>query len=335
MATPDPVPQTPPAAGASREAHATSPVRRPFRFGVQVQRAASGRAWVELARRCEDLGYSTLTMPDHFDDQFAPTPALAAAAAATSTLRIGALVLDNDYRHPVVLAKELATLDVLSEGRLEIGLGAGWMRTDYDQAGIPLDRPGVRLERLGEAIEVLRGCMRGEPFSFEGAHYRVTEFTGTPLPVQAGGPPLLLGGGGPRMLRLAAREADIVGINPSLHSGAVDAATISGMLASTIDGKLDVVRAAAGERYAHLELNVRVFLATVGPEAAATREAIVASFGVDPAEIDASPFALLGHPDQLVDALLERRDRWGFSYIIVGVDQLDAFAPVVAALAGR
>ena len=160
-------------------------------------------------------------MPDHFGDQLAPVPALQCAADATTTLRLGALVYDNDYKHPVVLAKELATMDVLSDGRVEIGLGAGWMVSDYEQAGIPYDPPGVRVSRFIEGLAVIKGALGDGPFSFHGEHYTITDYDGFPKPVQSP-PPVLIGGGGPRVLTFAAREADIVGINGTLTSGAVD-----------------------------------------------------------------------------------------------------------------
>src|SRR5437762_4611211 len=145
---------------------------RTFRFGIQTSKGATGEDWIAKAKKIEELGYSTLFMPDHFDDQFAPMPAMAVAAAATTTLRVGSLVFDNDYKHPLVLAKEAATLDVLSDGRLELGIGAGWMHTDYETSGIPFDRAGVRIDHLQEAVTVIKGLMTGEPFSFEGAHYK-------------------------------------------------------------------------------------------------------------------------------------------------------------------
>ena len=169
---------------------------RPFRFGVQLGGPADAAGWVEQARRIEDLGYSTVTMPDHFTDQLAPMPALSAAAAVTTTLRIGALVFDNDYKHPAVLAKELATQDVLSGGRVEIGLGAGWMETDYRSIGMAYDRPGVRIDRFEEGIAVIKGAMADGPFSFAGRHYTITDYDGRPKPVQRPHPPLLIGGGG-------------------------------------------------------------------------------------------------------------------------------------------
>ena len=210
---------------------------RRFRFGIQLSTAASGADWAELARKAEDLGYDTLFMPDHFGDQLAPVPALMAAADATTELKVGALVFDNDYKHPVVLAKELATIDVLSGGRLEVGLGAGWMQSDYDQSGIPMDPPGVRVSRMVEGIAVIKGCFDAGPYSFAGEHYTITEYDGLPKPMQSP-PPFLIGGGAKRVLSIAAREAQIVGINPSIHSGRVDAAAAQNGAAGETDQKL-------------------------------------------------------------------------------------------------
>src|SRR5918993_3064848 len=189
------------------------PHPRPFRFGIQLGSAPPGTDWASVAREAEDLGYSTLFMPDHFGDQLAPVPALATAAEATTTLRVGPLVLDNDYKHPVVTAKEMATLDVLSGGRLELGIGAGWMASDYEQSGITMDPAGERVERLEEAVAVLKGLFAPGAFSTDGKHSRIAALKGLPKPVQSPGPPLLIGGGGPRGLALARRGGDIVGIN--------------------------------------------------------------------------------------------------------------------------
>jgi probable F420-dependent oxidoreductase len=194
---------------------------RRFRFGVAVPKVASATAFRELARKAEGLGFSTLFVPDHFvDHDLAPVPALAAAAAVTTTLRVGPLVLGNDYKHPVVLAREIGTLDLLSEGRVELGIGAGWMTVDYEKAGIALDPPGVRIARLAESIAVLKGLFADGPFTLHGEHYSVTDLDGQPKPVQRPHPPFIVGGGGPKILALAAREAQIVGINANLRSGA-------------------------------------------------------------------------------------------------------------------
>ena len=188
-----------------------------FRFGVQEHSATSGSAWRDKARLMESLGYQALYLPDHFGDQLGPIAALMAAADATTTLRMGSLVFDNDYRHPAVLAKEVASLDLLSDGRFDLGLGAGWMASDYEQAGIPFDSPGVRIERMEEGLAIIKGLLAGGKFSFTGKHYRITSLEGTPSPVQKPHPPIVLGGGGRRMLRLAAREADIVNVNYDLR----------------------------------------------------------------------------------------------------------------------
>jgi probable F420-dependent oxidoreductase len=309
--------------------------RRPFRFGVQVNATGRRREWTELARRVEDAGYATMTMPDHFTEQLAPVPALQCAADATTTLRLGALVYDNDYKHPVVLAKELATMDVLSDGRVEIGLGAGWMVSDYEQSGIPYDPPGVRVGRLVEALAVIKGALGPEPFSFQGEHYTVTGYDGRPKPVQSL-PPVLIGGGGPRVLRFAAREADIVGINATLTSGAVDESTFDSMTATAVDEKVAIVRAAAAgaRRSDAIEMNIRAFMVLVTDDEAAAYDTAAQFTGAPVEVIRESPFALVGPTEKLIADLQERRDRWGFSYVIVGQDDIEPFAPVVAALAG-
>ena len=308
---------------------------RPFRFGVQVNGTGNRQEWVDLARRVEAGGYSTLTMPDHFSEQLAPVPALQSAADATTTLRLGALVYDNDYKHPVVLAKELATMDVLSDGRVEIGLGAGWMVSDYEQSGIPYDAPGVRVGRLIEGLAVIKGALGDGPFSFEGEHYTITDYDGSPKPVQSP-PPVLIGGGGPRVLRFAAREADIVGINATLTSGAVDSSTFATMTATAVDEKVEVVRAAATDagRLDDIEMNIRAFMVLVTDDVADALGTLAEFTGAPREVIAESPFALVGPTDKIVDDLQARRERWGFSYVIVGQNDVESFAPVVAALSG-
>ena len=307
---------------------------RRFRFAVQLSNAASGSEWAEQARRVEALGYSTLYLPDHFGDQLGPIPAMAAAAAVTTELRIGALVLGNDYRHPVVLAKELATVDVLSEGRLEIGLGAGWMTTDYDEAGMALDSPGTRIARLRESIAVVKGLFRDEPLDFGGDHYRVTGLNGTPKPVQRPSPPWVIGGGGRKMLALAAEEADIVGVNPSLHSGAADAEAAADATAAATDRKLGWLKELAGDRFDDIELNCLCLVTAVTDDRDGFAQLMAGGFGVDPDDALEIPHALVGTVDQICDTLQARRDRWGFSYIVVQGDSYEALAPVVERLAG-
>jgi probable F420-dependent oxidoreductase len=307
---------------------------RPFRFGVQLSGPADAAGWAEQARRVEDLGYSTLTMPDHFTEQLAPVPAMSTAAAVTTTLRIGALVYDNDYKHPLVLAKELATQDVLSDGRVEIGVGAGWMEADYRAAGMAYDRAGVRIDRFTEGLAVIKGAMADGPFSFAGEHYTITEYDGRPKPVQQPHPPLLIGGGGRRVLSIAAREADIVGINASMAAGAVGPEAIASMTLEAVVEKLAIVAEAAGERAPAIELNIRAFMVRVTDDVAGQVAAIAGFLKVPDPMIAESPFALIGTTVSIADTLRRRREELGFSYVIVGGDDIEAFAPVVAELAG-
>jgi probable F420-dependent oxidoreductase len=307
---------------------------RKFRFGIQAALASSGEEWAELARKVEDLGYSSLMIPDHFGNQLAPIPALTAAAAATTTLRVGALVFDNDYRHPVLLAKEAATLDLLSGGRLELGLGAGWMNTDYEQSGIPHDPAGVRVDRMEEGIAVLKGLFGSGEYSFAGKHYQISAMDGLPKPVQQPHPPLLIGGGGKRVLSIAAREADIVGVNPSIPSGAVDAAAARTGLALETDRKLEWVRHAAGERYYSIELNMLVFGVKVTDDRASAVGEVAPFFGLEPDEMADFPHLLFGSVEQIIEQIQRARQRWDVSYWIVQADAMDTMAPVVAALAG-
>lgn len=308
---------------------------RRFRFGVQLSAPHADLSWQDTARRAEELGYSTLFVPDHFGDQLAPIAALSVAAEATTTLKVGALVLDNDYRHPVVLAKEMATLDRLCGGRLELGLGAGWMTTDYEQSGIALDRPGVRIDRFEEALEVLRGLFAGEDVTFEGEHYRVTGLEGRPLPHTEGGPPLLIGAGGRRMLSIAARYADIVGVNPNLRAGAIGTDTVADAMASATDQKVAWVREAAGDRFDDLELNILSFVASVTDDTAGFAEVVAAMFGAPAEEVLEAPTVVVGSVPEIVDRLEARRERWGVSYYVFSADAFETMAPVVAELTGR
>lgn len=306
---------------------------RPFRFGVQAKLAASQKEWTELARKAEDLGYSVLTMPDHFDGQLAPTPALMTAASATTNLRVGALVYSNDYRHPVVLANEMATIDLLSDGRLELGMGAGWMTLDYDAAGIPHDRPGVRIERMVEAVEVVRGLFNDGPFSYDGKHYQITGLDLLPKPLQDN-VPLLVGGGGPRMLRLAGKLADIVGVNLNLQSGVIDAGTVSDGTPERYLEKIGWVREGAGALFDDIELHIRTHLVVFTDDRRGTAEAIGGGMGLTVDQALGSPAALVGDPSSMIDDIIARRETFGFSYTTIGAEEMEQFAPVVAELAG-
>ncbi len=306
---------------------------RPFRFGLQLSHPIGDTSWPESARWAEDAGFSTLFVPDHFDDQLAPFTALAVAAAATTTLRVGALVLGNDYRHPVIVAKETASLDVLSGGRVELGLGAGWMRTDYEAAGMPYERPGLRIERLEESIAVVRGLLGDGPFSFDGAHYSVTDMDGLPKPVQS--PlPLLIGGGGKRMLGVAARNADIVGVTANLRSGEIGEDAIADSMPEAYDRKLEWVRDAAGDRFDDLDLSSLTMVSMVTDDREGALEGIAAMFGTTPDAVADSPATLVGSVDEIVESLQSRRERWGFNYPVLQGDDLDALAAVAGRLNG-
>ena len=307
---------------------------RPFRFGVMAAKARSSVQWAETARKAESLGYSALLMPDHFGDQLSPVPALATAAAVTDSLRIGTLVFANDFRHPAVLAKETATLDLLSDGRLEVGVGAGWMTEDYTWTGIANDRAGLRIDRMIESIAVLRGLWGDDAFSFEGEHYTITGMNGLPKPVQAGGPPIIVGGGAKRVLSTAARLADIVGVNPNVGEGKVGPEAIASMSADATDEKLGWVRDAAGDRFDDIEISILKFVTIVTDDRDVVAGKVGGAMGMDAGTLLASPHTMVGSAEQIADELVEQRERWQGSYVTVQSDALEAFAPVVAVLAG-
>lgn len=306
----------------------------PFRFGIQCKGPADPVGWPALARKVEDLGWSTLTVSDHLDDQLAPFTAAMAAASATTTLRVGTMVLANDYRHPVMVAKEAATLDRLTGGRFELGIGAGWMTADYEATGIPLARPGVRIDRLAEALTILRGCWGEGAIHHDGTHYRIDGLDGQPKPWTPGGPAIVIGGGGERVLRLAAAQADIVAINVNLQAGVIDERAFPDGTPESTDRKLAWIRDAAGPRFDQLELQSRIHLAMVTDDRAGVIDELSPAFGLTPEQAAATPHALIGTVDQICDDLVERRERWGISYLGLSGDQLDAFAPLVARLTG-
>jgi probable F420-dependent oxidoreductase len=318
------------------------PVQRPFRFGVINETTLPPVDWVAHVRRVEELGYATFLIRDHFvpdffGEQLAPLAALMTAANVTRTLRVGTIVFDNDYRHPVLLAKEAATLDQLSGGRLELGLGAGWLRGEYEQAGLPFEPAGRRIDRLEEALHVLKGLFADEPLTFAGEHYAIAGLTSYPKPAQRPHPPILIGGGQRRMLRLAGREADIVGVlTSSVRSGTLDDAATE-RLAAAIDEKLGWIRDGAGARYDQIELSLIPSL-RFGADRRALAEQLLAERGwpgVSVADVLEMPSFLLGSVAEIVEQLLERRERFGFSYYVVSDAQTEQFAPVVAALAGH
>ena len=308
---------------------------RPFRFGVARSEAGSRSEWVEVAKRAEALGFDVLAVSDHFRPQLAPFAALAMAAASTTHLRLATHMIDNDFRHPAVLAKEAATLDLLSDGRLEIGLGAGWDRPDYDLTGIPFDAPGTRVERLEESVRILRGLFGDGPVSFEGKHYRIAGLDGQPKPVQRGGPPIHIGGGRKRVLSIAARHADIVGVHVVLGDEGVrrlDGVTLTD---AAVAERIGWIRAAAAERWSSLELQVLVYLVALDRSPDDVGAEARARLGIGPDQVTSSPHVLAGSLDEIIERLQERRERFGLSYVTANWSNVDAMAKVVARLKGH
>lgn len=323
-------------------------VTRPFRFAVQSFHAESASEWREGARKAEGQGYSTLHLADHVLgpgpaleathhplQTLAAVPAMAVAAEATTTLRIGCRVFCIDYRPAAVLAKEAATLDFLSEGRLELGLGAGWLRGEYEAIGIDFDPIGTRIDRLAETIDFLKAHMRPGQLDERGEHVSVRGYEGAPQPVQRPHPPIMVGGGSRRILSLAAREADVVSLNFNNRSGVLGAEGVRSGTADATAEKVGWIREAAGPRRDALELEIGCYFAFVGPRTERIAEGMGASMGLSADEMRAHPHGLFGEVSEVCDELERRRERYGISYITVGVEARDAFAPVVARLAGR
>jgi probable F420-dependent oxidoreductase len=316
---------------------------RRFRFGVIGEDIRTSEQLVAEARRAEAIGYSTLLLRDHFvrepfGEQFAPMVALMAAAAATTSLRVGTMVIDNDYRHPVLLAKEAATLDVLSGGRFELGLGAGWLRDEYERAGLPFDPAGVRIDRLEESLQILKCLLSGSSATIQGKHYALDGLTTFPRPVQRPHPPILIGAGSRRMLGIAGRHADVVNIIPRALPNGTISEDLSERSTATIARKLEWVREAAGDRFDALELGVIASVA-LGEDARRTAErlAVERGWGAEASErVLEMPSVLVGPVDRVVDELLTRRERLGLSYYVVSNANLEAAtAPIVERLAGR
>ena len=307
--------------------------RRPFRFGIQGRSTGPRDPWLEMIRRVDALGYDSYLALDHFVRGLDPVASLMAAAMTSERLRIGSFVFDNDFRHPALLAKAAASLDVLSGGRLELGVGAGWLKEEYDQTGIPFDPPGVRITRMTEAVQLLRRIFTEEhPVSFSSEHYTVTDLICPPRPVQRPHPPFIIGGGSKRILSVAGREGDIVGITTRARpDGSKD--TTDNTAAATAQ-KIAWVREAAGGRFAAIELNVIVSDVHVTDDRAGTAERVGAQYGLTPEDVLESPQILIGSVDEMVERLQERRERYGFSYIVVAEPNMEALAPVVARLAG-
>jgi probable F420-dependent oxidoreductase len=320
---------------------------RPFRFSVQAFEAESGQQWTGTARRAEDLGYSALFTTDHYFGpgdisatsghrpvDVAPLTAMTAAAMATTRLRVGCRVFCVDYHNPVVLAKELATLDMLSEGRVEVGLGAGWVAAEYEGLGITMDRPGVRIERLAEVVEVLKAHWDGKPLDIQRTYVRASGFAGRPRPVQQPHPPIFIGGGAPRVLKLAGRLADIVSINFNNAAGKLGPGSVASSTREATEEKISWIREGAGDRFGDIELELAAYFVAISEDPRDALEAMARRFSVTPETLAEHPHALIGSVPQVCDRLEQRRSELGVSYINVAQRSMEAFAPVVARLAG-
>lgn len=306
------------------------PSIKPFRFAVTATRAESGDAWRAKARRIEELGYDTLLLTDHITQQLAPIPAMAAALEATTRLRVGSYVFANDYRNPVILAKEIATLDVLSGGRVEFGLGAGWYQRDYDMLGLPYDPPGKRVSRMIEAVGLIDRLFIEDSVDASGEFYTVHGATVLPKPVQRPRPPLMIGAGGPRMLRFAARHADILALNPRFDANAQP--VISDLTRGETERKLTRLRAEAGERLDRVELNIFIVDAGVTDEPRSLFDALATRLKGAAAQVVDSPFFLYGSHANLKRQLLARRERLGITYFGLPEKAMEPFAPLVREL---
>jgi probable F420-dependent oxidoreductase len=320
---------------------------RPFRFGVQAFDATSSRDWTDKARRAEDLGFSALHLADHLlgpgpalEDSghppqgLAAIPAMAFAAAATTSLKVGCRVFCVDYRLPVVLAKEAVTIDLLSDGRLELGIGAGWWGGEYDAVGVRFDSLGIRIARLEDQVVALKAYFAGEELAIESPNVTMRGFVGSPPVVQSPHPPILIGGGGRRVLGVAARHADIVSINVNNRTGSVDHSAARSSTAEGLTTQIGWIREAAPERFAELELELGVYYVGIGPDPERHLERVQRLYGLSREEATEYPHALVGTAEAAADQLRERRQRYGVSYITVFDWSAQAFAPIVSALDG-
>ncbi|CDO85797.1 luciferase [Mycobacterium triplex] len=318
--------------------------RPPFRFGVQATNATGGRHWRDTVRKVEDLGYSTLFLADHYlgpgpaqraartpRQDLAPIAAMAAAAAHTETLRIGCRVFCIDYHVPAVLAKEAATLDLLSDGRLELGIGAGWSDVEYNAMGLEFDRPGRRITKLAEVVSLIKAHWQGEELDYSGEFVHVRGYAGRPRPVQRPHPPIMIGGGGRRVLSLAAREADIVSIS-SVPFVARDA---DGLDPQTVaERRIGFVRAAAGDRYRHLDVESSPYFTEITNDPETALAGIANTTGIPAQLLREHPNVLIGTPESVAELLRSRRESLGVNYVTVQQSQIESFAAVVALLHG-
>ena len=319
---------------------------KPFRFGLQAYAPASGKDWRDLARKAESMGFSSFHLADHVIgpgpaltatghpvQTVAAIPAMAVAAEATDTIKIGCRVLCVDYRNPVMLAKEVATLDFFSEGRLELGIGAGWLQNEYEAMGIPFDKAGVRIERMEEVIGLLRASFAEGELNVTGRHVHAVGFEAVPKPVRT--PPLMIGGGAKKVLTIAGREADIVSLNFNNSSGKLGPAGIGSSTAELTLEKIGWVKDGAGARFDQIEIEIAAYFTIVTPDGDGTRAKMAPMLGMTPEVLAEHPNALIGSVDEICDRIVERRERFGISYVSFGASVIDAVAPVIDRLAGK
>jgi probable F420-dependent oxidoreductase len=317
--------------------------RRPFRFGLQAAAASSAAEWTSTVRRAEELGYSAIHLSDHYlgpgaahgAQGLAAIPAMAAAAAVTETIRVGCRVFCIDFHVPAVLAKEAATIELLSDGRLELGLGAGWVGDEYEAMGIPFDRAGVRIDRLEEVVAMMKAYFAGDELDIDGDHVRVHGYRGAPEPLQRPRPPIMIGGGAKRILTFAGREADIVSINFNNRAGVVGPDGVQSSTAERTDERIAWIREGAGERFAEIELEVAAYFAAVTDDPDTVATSLGARFGVDPNVMRHHPNALIGSVEEICDELQARRERHGISYVTISDRNREELAPVVARMSGQ
>jgi probable F420-dependent oxidoreductase len=308
-----------------------------FRFGLDVGDNVGRDEFVAMVQRAEASGFAVVTGPDHVGSRLAAVlPMLTVAAEVSPGIRVSSMVLANDFRHPVVLAKDTATMDILSEGRFELGIGTGWIRSQYEAAGVTYESARIRVDRFEEAITVIKGCWSGEPFSFAGNHYQVNNVT-CPRPIQKPHPPILIGGSGPRMLKIAGREANIVSISPGTP-GSSTFENVGSDLASSGDRlatQVGWIRQGAGPRFDEIELSVFAHHVDVTDDMDQKTQQFAAQTQTPLDAVIQSPHVIIGPTSAIVEMLLVRREKHGISYIIFDAADLDAIEPVVSQLAGQ
>jgi probable F420-dependent oxidoreductase len=307
-------------------------IARPFEFGVEMDEPFEGLSWVESARELENMGYSTLYAADHFHEGYGPITAMATAAVATTKLKLSAMVMAVPFRHPTVVARELASIDQISGGRLAVGLGAGYQIEDFELTGIPMDRPGARVSKLFEYVAVLKGLFAPGPFSYKGEYYEISSLDGTPKPFEGRCPPFFLAGGGRRLLTFAGANADIIGVNPTLPSSERKAESAADATPESIDEKIGWIKDAAGERFSQIAIHAYFRFAKVTDDAHGEAERLTDLFGVDSEQVLSSPIVLMGTEEEIVERLLERRERWGYSRFTVQQNVAREFAAVIERL---